>query len=51
MTQQAGNNVTTRFVDHSFLLEFNTRYLSNMQYSKVILVFSIVDDSGMSKDV
>jgi hypothetical protein len=48
MTSQTGNDATNRFVDHGFLLMFNTYYLSGMHSLKVTPIFLIVDYGGIS---
>jgi hypothetical protein len=48
MTSQTGNDATNRFVDHGFLLVFNTYYLSGMHSLKVTPIFLIVDYGGIS---
>jgi hypothetical protein len=48
MASQTGNDATNRFVDHGFLLLFNTYYLSGILCLKVTPNFSIVDYGVMS---
>jgi hypothetical protein len=49
MTSQTGNDATNRFVDHGFLLVFNTYYLSKLYRSQFESYrhFLIVDYGGI----
>jgi hypothetical protein len=48
MTSQTGNYVTSRFVDHGFLFEFNTYNVCKTHRLKVLPTSLIVDYGGMS---
>jgi hypothetical protein len=48
MTSQAGNDVTSRFVDHGFLSVFNTCFASIVYRSQVICVSRVVNNGGLS---
>jgi hypothetical protein len=48
MTPKTGNDVTSRFVSHGFLLVFNTRFESIVYRSQLIYAFSAVSSGGLS---
>jgi hypothetical protein len=48
MTSQTGNDATNRFVDHGFLLVFNTCFLSTVYRSQAIGVFLEVNNGRLS---
>jgi hypothetical protein len=48
MTSQTGNDVTSRFVDHGFLLVFNTCFESTVYRSPVIGIFGEVNKGRLT---
>jgi hypothetical protein len=51
MTSQTGNDATHRFVDHGFLLTFNTCFESTVYHSLVIGIICEVNNGRLSISV